>query len=72
MRGRKREPGTYRWRMRQIFQESLEIVFYPYISVDGDVAGYPCRRLDSAMKCRVSIYCVCTCVYTKYDGGVLL
>ena len=47
MRGRKREPGTHRLRMRPIFQEFLEIVFSPYISVDGD-----------AMKSRFStFYC---------------
>ena len=47
MRERKREPGTHRLRMRRIFQEFLEIVFSPYISVDGD-----------AMKSRFSIFSI--------------
>ena len=49
MRGRKGEPGTHCSRMRPIFQDFLEIVFSPYISVDGD-----------AMKSRLGKFCLHT------------
>ena len=55
MQERKGEPGTHCLRMRPIFQDFLEIVFSPYISVDGD-----------AMKSRFSKFCL----YTGYIAGI--
>ena len=49
MWGRKGEPGTHCSRMRPISQDFLEIVFSPYISVNGD-----------AMKSRFSKFCLFT------------
>ena len=55
MRGRKGEPGTHCSRMRTIFQDFLEIVFSPYISVNGD-----------ATKSRFSKFCL----YTGYIADI--
>ena len=51
MQGRKGEPGNHCSLMRPIIQNFLEIVFSPYISVDGD-----------AVKSRFSKFCF----YTGY------
>ena len=55
MWGRKGEPGNHCSRMRPIFQDFLEIVFSPYISVNGD-----------AMKSRFSKFCL----YTGYIADI--
>ena len=55
MRWRKGEPSTYCSCMCPIFQDFLEIVYSPYISVDGD-----------AMKSRFSKFCL----YTGYIADI--
>ena len=55
MQRRKGEPGTHCLRMRPIFQDYLDIVFSPYISVDCDT-----------MKSQFSKFCL----YTGYIADI--